>query len=71
MDSWNSSYKGISIKLIKNQGIIQINYNLINEIDVPFAILLVNAFLSNIKLEKKKVSELPDTLLMAFNMEIA
>ena len=54
MESWDNSYKGILIKLIKNQGIIQINYNLINEIDVPFAVLLVNAFISSIKLDKKR-----------------
>lgn len=54
MESWNNSYKGVNIKLIKNQNIIHINYYLINQIDISFVALLINSFIANVKLQKNK-----------------
>jgi hypothetical protein len=58
MENWDNSYRGINIKLIRNQNIITINYMSINEIDVPFVVYFINAFIKNIKLEDEKKTNL-------------
>ena len=53
MENWENSYKGINIKLIKVQNMIMITYSSINEIDIPFVVLLITAFIKGIKIQDK------------------
>jgi len=54
IENWNNAYKGINIKIIKNQNILNIIYSAINEIDIPFVLFFIHSIITNIKFNKIK-----------------